>query len=286
MTADTARIVREAMGAGRWFPGSEEELRGAVDGYIEKADSKKVNGRIVSVLAPHAGYQYSGPVAGYTFRAIKDNAAAGHKPDVVVILGFSHRQGFPGVALMDGDAVSTPLGESPLDQDAIKILESSSELIRCNYNPHAGEHSAENEIPFVQAALPDAKLVVAIIGDHDPRTLDELVKAMVKLDELKKTLVVSSTDMLHDANYNLVTETDKATLKLVERMNHAKIQREWNGSRQTFCGVMPVLAAMRYAEKRGCKKGTVLHYRNSGDDYPESRGQWVVGYGAVVFTAE
>ena len=285
MGKGSERVVRRAFGAGRWFPGDGKALRSMVDGYIADARVGKVGGRIVGAIAPHAGYVYSGKVAGYTFRAIKDNAAKWGRPEVVVVLGFSHRGGFQGVAFMDGDAIKTPLGDARLDKEAAEILAAKSPRIYFDYRPHVGEHSAENEIPFVQRALPETKLIIGVIGDHDPRTFDDLVKALDSLSKKKKILVIASSDMLHDPNYDLVTKTDRDTLEKMKSMDYAGIRKEWDYSRQILCGIGPVVAVMRFAELKGCKQGTVLQYRNSGDDFPESRGRWVVGYGSVVFAA-
>jgi len=82
-----------------------------------------------------------------------------------------------------------------------------------------------------------------------------------------------------------VTRTDKATLKIVESMDDKKLLQGWSYDRQIFCGMAPVTVTMRFAAGQECRSGTVLHYENSGDKHPESRGQWVVGYGAVVFLA-
>jgi len=275
--------VREALGAGRWFPGNGMELKAMIDEYMENARVAEVNGRIVAAIAPHAGYIYSGKVAGYTFRAIRDNAAARGRPDTVVVLGIGHREGFQGVALMEGDVLRTPLGDAALDKASGALMAGISPRIYFDYTPHAGEHSAENEIPFVQAALPGIPMIVGLVGDHDPRTLDDLAAGLEALSQKKRILVIASTDMLHDADYGLVTRTDKHTLEMVKIMDEAGIRKGWGYSRQTFCGIGPVLAAMRFAKQKGCEEGKVLFYRNSGDDFRESRGRWVVGYGAVVF---
>jgi hypothetical protein len=285
MKKNTARVVHRAVGAGRWFPSGGHELASMVSNFMAKAKAPAVNGRIIAAIAPHAGYIYSGPVAGYTFRAIKDNAQAGNKPDTVVILGFSHTNQFPGVALMDGDAIQTPLGETALDKEAGEILTNCSPAIYFNYKLHGMEHSAENEIPFAQAALPGTPLVVGLIGGMDQGTIKTLVAALGELAKKRKILVVASSDMLHDADYDLVTRTDKATLDKVVAMDYAGVMKMWDYSNQVFCGIAPVQTVMQFAASQGCKKGTLLHYNNTGDDHPESRGTWVVGYGAVVFTA-
>lgn len=283
MSKGSEPIVRSALGAGRWFPGNREELKTLVDRYMEDARVDKVNGRIVGAIAPHAGYVYSGKVAGYTFRAIRDDANTWGPPDTVVVLGIRHRGGFQGVALMDGDVLRTPLGDTVIDKGGAAVMASISPRIYFDYSAHAGEHSAENEVPFIQAALPGTPIIVGLVGDHDPRTLDDLVAALDALSKKKKILVVASSDMLHDPDYSLVTRTDKESLEMVKAMDYTGIQKDWGYSRQTFCGVGPVVAVMRFAKLKGCEKGTVLYYRNSGDDFPESRGRWVVGYGSAVF---
>lgn len=279
-------VTRQAHGSGRWFPGNSRELKETVESYIENAQPEPVNGRIVAAIAPHAGYIYSGKVAGFAFRAIKDNAQKMGQPETVVVLGFTHSGGFPGVALMDGDFIETPLGKTALDAEAATMLAGASPRIFFNYRPHRGEHSAENEIPFVQAALPHAKMVVALMGDHDPETLDALVGALNVLSKKKRLLVVASTDMLHDSNYDLVTKTDEKTLKKLAAMDCEGLRKTWGYDNQILCGIGPVLAVMKFAKGKGSKKGSVLYYRNSGDDFPESRGRWVVGYGSAVFAVD
>jgi hypothetical protein len=201
----------------------------------------------------------------------------------VVVLGFSHSMGFKGVALAEGEGIETPLGPAQLDKETGEQLTNSSSRIYFRYALHGSEHSAENEIPFVQAVFPDAKMVVGLIGDHDLQTVAEFVKALGEVAKRKKVLVIASTDMLHDPDYDLVTKTDQTTLQKLGAMDAEGLVKSWSGSRQVFCGLMPVVTALRFAESQGCKKGTVLRYRNSGDDHPDSRGQWVVGYGAAVF---
>ncbi len=202
---------------------------------------------------------------------------------VAVVLGFSHREQYQGVALMDGDILETPLGGVVLDKEAAGVLTNQSSRIFFDYNPHIEEHSAEMEVPFIQVALPKASLVVGLIGDHDATTLKELVAALTELSRKMRILVVASTDMLHDADYDLVTKTDKDTLKKVEAMDVDGLVKSWNLRNQFVCGIAPVLAAMQFAQTQGCKKGTVLHHGNSRDEVPDSGGPYIVGYGAVVF---
>jgi MEMO1 family protein len=279
----TNQVIRKTFGAGRWFPADGEVLGKMIDGFLGKASIPKVDGRIVSAIAPHAGYEYSGKVAGATFRAIKDNLRGTNAPETVVILGASHRTPIDGVAVMDGDAIETPLGITALDKAASEFLTNGRQRIRLNAAPHEGEHSAENEIPFVQRALPEAKLVIALIGDHRSDTLAQVVAGLKDLAKTKRIIVVASSDMLHSPDYELVSKTDRQMLKKVAELDTTGIIKEWSGDHQVFCGLLPVLAAMQFAEAQGCKAATILQYRNNGDDDPTSRGTWVVGYGAAVF---
>lgn len=254
-----------------------------VQGYVNDAAPPAVPGRLVGLIAPHAGYVYSGHVAGYAYRAARDNAASAGAPETVIVLGFSHRDSFRGVALMDGTAFATPLGAAALDTEAAALLVAADPRITLDYRPHMGEHSAENQIPFLQAVLPETPLVIALIGNHDPVTMDAMAAALGKVAAKKKVLVAASSDMLHDPDYERVRKTDQATLRRIADLDVTGVMREWDYSQQVVCGLAPVVAVMKFARQQGCARATVLRYRNSGDDHPESRGQWVVGYGAVAF---
>ncbi len=281
MQSAPKRVVRTARGAGRWFPGDGAELRRMVGGFIDAADVRLPagTGTVWAVIAPHAGYVYSGKVAGYAFRALRERSRA----DTVVILGLCHREGFAGVALMDGDALATPLGEAAIDGDAVAFLCSKDTRIFVNYSPHSGEHSAENQVPFVQVARPAAKVVIGLLGDHSPETIAALASALGALAQRTRIAVVASTDLLHAADWDQVGKTDRVTLQQIAALQTERLAAAWSGGRQVCCGIGPVLTAMTFAQGLGVRQGDVLKYRNSGDDFPDSRGNWVVGYGAVAF---
>ncbi len=280
---DTGPTIRKAHGSGRWFPGTERALREDVAEAVENATLPAGGGRVVSGIAPHAGYAYSGHVAGHTFRAARDGAAPGYEPEIVVILGFSHSESFRGVALMDGDAIETPLGRAALDRDAADLLKRDTAVIVDDYERHIDEHSAENEIPFAQYAFPGVPLVVGLVNGHDEQVQHDVVDALRALEAQRRVLLIASSDMLHDSNYEHVRATDAATLAHLEAMNIEELKRTWRPSHQTLCGVEPVSIAAAFAASLGCKEGAVLCYANSGDDRPESRHEWNVGYGSVVF---
>jgi AmmeMemoRadiSam system protein B len=259
-------------------------LAGQIEGFLAEAHVPPATGRLVGAIAPHAGYVYSGPTAAYTYRLIRDHAVTGGAPECVVVLGFSHRSPFRGIALLDGACLATPLGEAALDAQANAFLAAADPRIVPDGRPHSGEHSAENQVPFLQAVLPGIPLVLALIGTHDMALVEALTAALDKLGRQKRILVIASSDMLHDPVHERVRKTDQATLRKVAALDVTGVLHDWDYTQQVFCGIAPVATVMRYAKLQGCTKGTVLRYRNSGDDFPESRGQWVVGYGAVAFT--
>ena len=284
MTSKTTG-VRHARGTGMWFPADPVELKSLVRGCIGDANRlPAISNRIIGAIAPHAGLIYSGRVAGAAFRAIKDNSAdPKNKPETVVIIGFPHKYPLNGIAILDGTAIATPLGTTPLDEEGANIMIKESRLIHFDTEPHAREHSAENEVPFVQMALPDAKIILVLMGDHEEETINAMVSSLKVLSAKKTITVIASTDLLHDPDYDKVTVTDKKTLEIISKLDDKKLMEQWTPYNQVCCGIAPVLTIIRYAKEMGCKKGDVLMYRNSGDDFPESRGRWVVGYGAVVF---
>ncbi len=275
--------TNKAKGAGRWYPGKRSLLEATVDDFMERAQAPLVRGRIAAAIAPHAGYMYSGFVAGHVYRAVRDQARSGMTPDTTVVLGLSHRASFPGLALMEGQALETPLGPAPLDEGAGVFLTERSSRIFFGAARHGDEHSAENQVPFLQAALPGGKLVIGLMGDRDPATIEAYADALNALAAERTILVIASTDLLHDPDYDRVARADRDTLARMAAMDEAGLTERWSYENQVCCGLGPVLTAMRFARAQGTRRGLVLAYRNSGDDFPESRGQWVVGYGAVAY---
>ncbi|KAH7820585.1 putative AmmeMemoRadiSam system protein B [Monocercomonoides exilis] len=269
--------IRQAVGAGRWFDSNGASLKREVEGYINSAAVPEISGRIVVGLAPHAGFRYSGPTAGFTFRALRDQPES-MKPDVLVIAGFPHHASLRGCAVMDGDAIETPIGRHPIDMESATFL-CSFPSIEFAYKYHNGEHSAENEIPFAQCALPGVPIVVVLVGDEGSVPL---ANALIELNKKKKVCVVCSTDMLHDEDYDKVYKVDANTLELTEKMDIEGLKKKWSYDHQIYCGMKPVMAGMLFAKALGCTKSTILKHACSGDG-KEDRS-YNVGYGSVVMT--
>ena len=274
----------EACGSGRWFPSDGMRLRGLLNRFIDEADALVEAPReIVGGIAPHAGLDISGPVAAYTFAALRKSCRQFGVPDFVSVLGFSHRESYPALALLNAEAFRTPMATSAIATDAVETLCGSCGHIVADSEPHFGEHSAENIIPFVQHVLPDCPLLVGLFGTHDDHVCGEIASAFRALMAGRHGLLLASTDLLHDPDYDRVTTTDSETLRQIAALDRAGLRERWHPHNQVCCGLAPVttmLDALVGVEGIG---GRILRYRNCGDDYPETRGEWVVGYGAVVF---
>ena len=281
---DTSTI-REAVGAGRWFSSSKADLTQEVDNYINSALPKipKIDGKILGCISPHAGFEFSGPTAGYDFAALKKDAEINGQPDTVFIIGFSHSKHFNYAAIMDGKSIKTPIGTTEIDIDSIKIMLKGRKYLKCNYQPHYGEHSAENEVPFVQRTFPKAKVVIILVGTHDKNVFQEVSEGLYDASKEKKIYVVASSDMLHHEDHQLVEKTDRETIALTEKMDVEGLLKKWDYENQIYCGITAVIPTMMYCIKQNCKKALTLDLTNSEIVTKIMNSGWVVGYGAVIF---
>jgi hypothetical protein len=202
----------------------------------------------------------------------------------VVVLGFSHQLAFQGVSVLAANIFETPMGDAVIDRGLSDELVRRCPVARLDTGPHCGEWSAENQVPFLQYALPETPLVVALIGGHVDSTERALADVLGEWMTNRRVQVVASTDMLHDADYDMALRYDRETLDVMTELDPEALARRWRPDCQCLCGVAPTLTAMRAAIAAGCDTATVLAYRNSGDDDLSGRGRWVVGYGVVAIT--
>jgi MEMO1 family protein len=259
--------VRPPAVAGSFYPADAGRLRAAVDGYLAAADGSHAGAAPKALIAPHAGYFYSGPVAGHAFAALSERESSIRR---AVVVGPAHFVPFRGIAAPGAGAFRTPLGEVPLDLAAIEALRDLPQ-VRLADVPHEPEHALEVELPFLQAVLGDFTLVPLLVGEA---TSDEVAEALDRLWGGPDTLVVISSDLSHYEPYARAREHDAATAAAIERLDAASL-----GPRDA-CGWLPVGGLLVAAGRRGMQV-TRLDLRNSGDT-AGPRDQ-VVGYGAWAF---
>ncbi len=273
--------IREPAIAGTWYPGSPGELRQKVLAYLAgvPAASAVPPGPVVALIAPHAGYAYSGQVAAYAYKQID-----GRKFDTVVVIAPSHRVPFSGIAVYDRGGFRTPLGVMELDRDLISALERHEKRIRFVPHAHTQEHALEIQLPFLQVLLPQAKLVPLLMGDQDRAACEALADALAAACAGRAVLIVASSDLSHFHDDDTARKLDQVVLDRVSAFDAGGLLEALSQSRCEACGGGPMVAAMLAARKLGAARSKVLHYANSGD-VTGDRSR-VVGYMAAAFFVE
>jgi len=261
--------IREPAVAGQFYPANPGTLRRMVRHYLNEAELPAGLHDVRAVIAPHAGYIYSGPIAGYAFKALEELP---QKPWTVFLLGPSHRSYFNGIALGNYAAFRTPLGDARVAVDRVNEIVEYSEIFIHETETHIFEHCLEVEIPFLQVALPDFQLVPMLFGNVDPRRVATSLVKFLNED----TLVVVSSDLSHYHSYAQARDLDQALLAALLAGKQARV------SAGEACGREPIVTVMELAQT-GAWQPHLLDYRSSGDTAGD-KGQ-VVGYASIAYTA-
>jgi AmmeMemoRadiSam system protein B/AmmeMemoRadiSam system protein A len=281
-SAESAK-VRPAAVAGSFYPADPAELTKMVDGFLAKATPPPLTG-VVALVAPHAGYQYAGQVAAYSYALLK-----GKKFDRVVVIAPSHYEAFGFSSVYDGAAYTTPLGQVPVDRAFAAKLAAMSKSIKLSAlghtpTPDKPEHALEDQLPFLQRVLGQFQLVPIVMGDQSYENCRALGLALAKLIQGTNTLIVASSDLSHYHPYDVAEVIDHKTLKAIEEWDYLSMARNFESQIWEACGGGPIIAAMIASERLGASQAKVLDYANSGDVPPPVGDKTrVVGYGAVAF---
>jgi AmmeMemoRadiSam system protein B len=276
--------VRQAGVAGSFYPADPKELSAMIDDLLARAAQPPIKDPILAVVAPHAGYQYSGPVAAYTYAALK-----GRKFSRVVVIAPSHYEAFDFTSVYEGDAYATPLGTVQVDKAFARQLAKMSSTMQLSSRGHdptsaGAEHALEVQLPWLQKVLGDFQLVPVVMGDQSYENSRALGVALAKLiqgDKDGATLIVASSDLSHYHPYDEAVTIDHKTLHALEAWDYYSMSRNFQTRVWEACGGAPIVAAMIAAERMGANQAQVLKYANSGD-VTGDRSR-VVGYSADVF---
>lgn len=269
--------IREPAVAGAFYPDKPEILSRDIKRYLENTKEEKVEGDIVALISPHAGYMYSGQVAAYAYKLIEGIAF-----DSVVVIAPSHRALFKGASIYDRGGYRTPLGVVPVDVELSKRMMEKRKEIQFFPEAHFQEHSLEVQIPFLQVVLKSFKLVPIVMEPYwNWETCQSVASAIAENVKGKKVLLVASTDLSHFYTYNIAIELDKIFLDHIERFDVEGLNRDLKSNRTEACGGGAVATIMLAAKMLGANHGKVLKYANSGD-VTGDRSR-VVGYVAGVF---
>lgn len=259
-------IARRPAVAGSFYPAQPDVLRRQV---VELLANARAALKIVpkALIVPHAGYVYSGQTAAAAFATLPGSARTFTR---IVLIGPAHYVAVRGVALPTANTFQTPLGQVPVDHDALKEI-TGLPFVSRNDAAHAPEHALEVELPFLQIALPSFLLLPLVVGDA---TAQEVGEVLARLWSSPETLLVISSDLSHYHSYKTARRLDAATAAAIENGDWASL-----GPTQA-CGYLPIAGLLIEANRRNLKARR-LSLCNSGDT-TGPRDQ-VVGYGAWMF---
>lgn len=263
--------------AGMFYPSDQDKLRQMVDDFIDKAEIKPIDGDIKLIICPHAGYIYSGGVAGYAYKAVK-----GKDFKTVVIIAPSHNTGFDGISIYESGIFRTLLGDIPVDEELAKKFIQYDKKIYFYPKAFQKEHSLEVELPFLKEALKDFKVVPMIFGYPSFENSKILGKALTDiLKERSDVLVVVSTDMSHYHSYAEALKLDKQSIEKVKNLDFKGLFKALENGGCELCGSGGVIAGLIYCSDSGIETAEILKYANSGDVTGDKDA--VVGYFSAVF---
>jgi len=273
--------VRQPAVAGAFYPKDPTELAAMVDGFLARASVPAEKGKLIALVAPHAGYPFSGGVAAHSYALIK-----GRPTHRVVIIAPSHFDAFPFASVYEGDAYITPLGRVPVDKEFARKLANASPEIKLSSRGHApspegGEHSLEVQLPFLQRTLSDFQLVPIVMGEQNYQASRALGVALAELVRGTDTLIIASSDLSHYHPYDQAVTLDGKTLNAVGEWDYLTLSDNFETRTWEACGGAPIVAAMIAAERLGATRAQIIKYANSGDVTGDKSR--VVGYSSVAF---
>jgi AmmeMemoRadiSam system protein B len=254
--------------AGMFYSDKPQELAAAVKTYVAEAAPPATPTPPKAVVVPHAGYIYSGPIAGTAYASL---ASRGGQVERIILLGPSHRVAFAGVATSGADTFATPIGPVAVDREAVASL-IQARLAREFEPAHENEHSLEVQLPFLKQLFPAARVVPLLAGDDDWQAAERILATLWGGDE---TVIVVSSDLSHYHDYATAQKLDAGTAQTMERLAAGQVDHE------QACGATGVNALLALVAQKGLAC-TTLDLRNSGDTAgPKNR---VVGYGAFAIS--
>ena len=282
--ATQTETVRSPAVAGSFYPASPKVLSAQVEKFIDDAELTEADGELIGLIAPHAGYVYSGHVAGYAYKQLM-----GHSFDTVVLVGLSHRNPIGTAAIYARGAFRTPLGDIQIDEDlASEIMRLNSDILDLP-TAHANEHSLEVQLPFLQHILPDFRIVTILLQDDSPENVIPLSQVIAEAMGNRSCLLIGSTDLCHYPTYEEAQKSDQVVIEAIERFDPDYLRQQMDGYMQRqpvqnlhcmMCSTGAIYTTMSAAKALGGNRIEVLKAANSGDVPIGGRDQ-VVGYMAA-----
>lgn len=264
--------------AGSFYTSAPSSLRSEVEEYLGAA-AKGVNaGERLAIACPHAGYMYSGACAAYSYAACSN---WGKKDLTAVIIGPNHTgMGMP--ISVSFDDWKTPLGEIKCDTGLAEAIVKNGKVAKKDELAHAGEHSSEVQVPFLQVCCPQARMVGICMGWQDIASARDLGKAVFEAVNKtgRNTIVIASSDFTHYEPAEVAKKKDDEAIKNLLKMDEEGFEGLCERKNLSICGHGPIAAAMHYAKLSGAKKCELLKYTNSGEETGDF--SQVVAYASLV----
>jgi MEMO1 family protein len=261
-------MIREPAVAGTFYSDRAGELRSDVEGFISRSGTGPDPG-VIGIVSPHAGYIYSGAVAGAAFASAPDGVRT------VVVVAPPHRVPVSGFSVFDGEGFRTPLGVAPASRDVIGRLHASG----CVFQPpaHSKEHSAEVQLPFIQVRWPRASITIVLQGDGSGAASRKLAGMIhLALGRAEGCLVVASSDLSHYHSLRTAADLDGAIIGAWLGGDPELLDRVVRSGRGEACGSGPILTLMHYAALRGARSFRRISYDTSATASGDTSA--VVGY--------
>jgi len=265
--------LREPAVAGQFYPGRADELRREVTGYLARGAGEKITAR--GCVVPHAGYVYSGGVAGAVYARL-------NLPRRFVILCPNHTgKGAPLAILSEGEW-KTPLGNIRVDNELASVLKQELKLLTEDSAAHRSEHAIEVHLPFLQTLVPDFSLVPIAVGTGQYEVLAALGIAIARAIEkiAPETLIIASSDMNHYESDGVTRVKDAKAIDQVLALDPRGLYEVVQREHISMCGYGPAVAMITAAKRLGATSAELIGYATSGE--VSSAQGWVVGYAGIV----
>jgi AmmeMemoRadiSam system protein B len=269
--------IRQPAVAGLFYPGSKIDLDRELARFLESAPEIEVPGRIIGIVAPHAGYIYSGGVAARAYRQILDSDI-----NIVAVISPSHREYFTEISIFSGSEYITPLGSIPVAKSlALELSETNPQIILSEKGHRFEEHALEVQLPFLQKVLDIFQLLPIVMGEHSLDNIETLAKGLAQVLNNQKALLVASSDLSHFYNSVKAESMDKLVHEKIAAFDADGLFQEIQSGTCEMCGGGPVVAVMKACQILGAKNAKVLMYRHSGEVTGDKSE--VVGYLSALF---
>ena len=261
--------------AGKFYPANRNELEKDIKNHLISPLKKKQ--KAIGVVSPHAGFMYSGDVAGAVYSQIEI-------PDTVIIMGPNHTGRGENISIMTEGSWVMPMGDVYLDEELAQLICKETPIAISNSLAHKGEHSLETQLPFLQYFKKNLKIVPICLKKINYSHCKNLSNAIVNsVERIKKpVLIVASSDMTHFESHDIATMKDKKALAKIESRDPLGLHETVQQEKISMCGVNPVTVMLLCTEKLGAQKAELIKYMTSGEKNGDKNH--VVGYAGVIVT--